>query len=69
LSAPYLAGATLDFVDIIERAPFTVDEVSWSTSGTNVFGMDLYFDDAFGTSTTALFGDLVDSIYLLYNST
>jgi hypothetical protein len=60
MSAPYLGGATIDFVDIIESPPFTIDEVSWTTANTNIFGMDLYFDDAFVTSTDALFGELVD---------
>jgi hypothetical protein len=59
-SAPYLSGAVVDFLNVYEHAPFTVHEVSWSVAAGSDFGMDLYLNEAFVTSTTALFGDLVN---------
>lgn len=59
-SAPYLSGAFVDYVQAFEEIPFTVQEVSWVTSGVGEMFMDLFDDGAFVTASTSLVGDLVD---------
>lgn len=60
MSAPYITGALVDFVDTYEPTPFTIDELSWFTSGVSEMFMDVFDDGAFVTSSSALIGDLFD---------